>query len=148
MDEQTASGIGYYNFAESYRIAFESLASNQPTGMLFDAPIRFLGFHAIEIYLKAILKIVPLPDNDLKSLGHNLSRLTAETVRHGARFSDVFTNSIDVLADYTHLIDTRYLTTGFKTEAAIDGLARLVKEARSEAAQSFKSKNIFVRHEG
>jgi hypothetical protein len=146
MDEQAASNIDYYNFAESYRIAFTSLASQRPAGMLFDSPIRFLGFHAIEIYLKAILKTVPMTDHDLKSLGHNLSRLTTEAVRHGARFSGTFTNSIDVLADYTHIIDTRYLTTGYKTGATIEGLAELVMEARSEAARSFQSRNILVRY--
>src|SRR3954471_22090948 len=68
-----AQPIGWFLFAESYLVCANALRRAPPNGLRFDAPIRYLLFHAMELYLKAFLRLKGFDETQLMSrvLGHN-----------------------------------------------------------------------------
>ena len=52
-----AQPIGWFLFADSYLACAEALRRSPPADLRFDAPVRYLLFHAMELYLKAFLRL-------------------------------------------------------------------------------------------
>ena len=55
--EERTTALGLYNFAESYRHAADRIRASKAKQLPFDTPIRFLYYHAVELYLKACLAV-------------------------------------------------------------------------------------------
>jgi hypothetical protein len=53
---QRSLPIAYFNFAETYWTAAKALRRSKPKATHKESPIRFLCYHAIELYLKAHLR--------------------------------------------------------------------------------------------
>jgi len=72
-----AQPIGWFLFADSYLACAEALRRSPPADLRFDAPVRYLLFHAMELYLKAFLRLKGIGEDELRSrvLGHNLVAL-------------------------------------------------------------------------
>ncbi len=56
QDERTNS-MGLFNMAEAYRLSAEALRKAGVAAGHAESPIRFLYYHAIELYLKALLRL-------------------------------------------------------------------------------------------
>ena len=54
--EERTPPIGLFNYARSYWRSAEQLRASKPDVTHPDAPISFLFYHAIELYLKAFLR--------------------------------------------------------------------------------------------
>ncbi len=79
--------IGLFNYAESYFRSARALDANKPKVTHPDAPVNFLFYHAIELYLKAYLRLKGLTPRELASrkYGHSVAALSkrASELIHG-----------------------------------------------------------------
>jgi HEPN domain-containing protein len=109
-----AQPIGWFLFADSYLACADTLRRNPPARLRFDAPVRYLLFHAMELYLKAFLRLKGVGEAELRSraLGHDLVALANRAEDLGLSLGEAVK---EVVAD-AHLsdepIEARYLDTG------------------------------------
>jgi hypothetical protein len=105
----------------------------------FESPVRFLYFHAIELFLKAFLRQCGLTEAALKKpkpYGHHLDALVTEAETRGLRVTRRVRTVCDASATFDDPFEARYLRTGGKSitppnrlhEAARD-LQKAVEEA-------------------
>jgi len=62
-----AQPIGWFLFADSYLACADTLRRSPPADLRFDAPVRYLLFHAMELYLKAFLRLKGIGEDELRS---------------------------------------------------------------------------------
>jgi hypothetical protein len=76
-EEQRCSPLGFFNFAETYWSAARTLRESKAKGSHKDSPIRFLYYHAIELYLKAFLRSHGIHPYILRSraYGHDMGEV-------------------------------------------------------------------------
>jgi hypothetical protein len=76
MDDDRTTSMGLFNTAEAYRLAGTVLEQRQTVKIGHaDKPVQFLFCHAIELYLKALLRQEHSVEAIKKNLGHNTKRL-------------------------------------------------------------------------
>lgn len=131
-DERTITR-GLYQFAESYRIRETSLVTQLPSVLKFDDPVRFLFFHAIEIYLKAVLRSSGASVLQVKTMGHNIQKLIYMTKRSGFALPADAEQGLVFFADQTAIVETRYLKPGYSNRPTLEGLRDLTDMVREEA---------------
>lgn len=77
-DDRT-NAIGLFNFAHSYAASAALLSKCRLVDIKHpEAPVDFLAFHAIEIYLKVFLRAKGLTVSAVKKAGHHLDILRDE----------------------------------------------------------------------
>jgi hypothetical protein len=141
------SATGLYNFAESYRDCAERLSVDPPPGLIFEAPIEFLLFHAMELYLKAYLRSVGYSAEQLRSrkFGHLLRKLHAEAVEHGlkiSRYPDAFFDFMDPAEP----LSARYIATGFiQGKASLQAIRAVATELREGVGEALRAQGRVVR---
>src|ERR1700741_5247012 len=122
--EDRTTALGLYNFAESYRDAADRVRSSRAKRLLFDAPIRFLYSHAIELYLKSCLRADGLTVQEIKDrYGHRFKELRKACARRVVELDD---EDVDVISliNGSNYWRSRYIETGFKHDATLAALAR------------------------
>jgi hypothetical protein len=89
-DEATRSRpIAYFNFAETYWTAAKALRRSRAKATHKDSPIRFLYYHAIELYLKAHLRACDIHPYDMRvKYGHDVGKLSKKSAELGLEFDD------------------------------------------------------------
>lgn len=111
-DDNRTSAVGLFNFAHSYAASAVLLSKSPPDDTTHpEAPVDFLAFHAIELYLKAFLRANGLTVLDVKKVGHRLDHLRDKACELGLSFDDA--NGIVLLATHS-MMERRYIKTGFK----------------------------------
>jgi len=75
-DDRTTA-LGLFNYARSYRSSGDYLLAAKLKLTHPSAPMSFLFYHAIELYLKAHLRSQNLSVVQLKKIGHNIKELSA-----------------------------------------------------------------------
>jgi hypothetical protein len=122
--EDRSTDFGTFNFAESYRHASDRLRLSKIKALSFDAPIRFLYYHSIELYLKSYLQSHGISAAKIKSrYGHRFRKLERGCAKFGLNL-DYEDSEVIALIDGDNFWDARYLATGFKTLATLNALAR------------------------
>jgi hypothetical protein len=110
-EEDRTNPLGLFNSAERYREAADILASEHKA-LHFDRPIRYLFYHALELYLKAFLR-ADLPLDKVESLGHRFHELRDACTSQGLLL-DVHEREVLTMigADDTY-IRARYIRTDY-----------------------------------
>jgi hypothetical protein len=122
--EERTNAVGLYNYAESYRHAADRIRTSRARPLRFDAPIRFLYYHAIEIYLKACLRGDGLIPSEIKSrYGHGFKKLQKACAARGVVFADEDVDVIELI-DGSNYWRSRYIETGAICYASLQALAR------------------------
>ncbi len=89
MDENDrTTALGLFNYAHSYwssAVALEQakLGTTHP-----DAPINYLYFHAMELYLKSYLRSQGLSVAELRKIGHRIEKLAETAEAKGLHLFD------------------------------------------------------------
>jgi hypothetical protein len=100
MDEPHRTAVALFNYAHSYAQSAVTLVIHEPAATHPHAPVNFLYFHAIELYLKSLL--VRLGD-DLdalrKAYGHNVRPLAELCEKKGLQLSRSDWNVLHLMAD-------------------------------------------------
>lgn len=128
-DDGRTTPTGLYHYAVSYHAAAGAVAASGLKATHPEAPITFNYYHAIELYLKAFLRLNGLSVKQLSRVGHNIQRLAEMAKAQGMFFED---EDDDVIAHMTHdnVIGARYIKTGAFRRATIEALERTCNSFR------------------
>ncbi len=140
--------LGYFNFAETYRTAARTLRRSKSKATHKESPIRFLYYHAIELYLKAFLRAHDIHPYDLRTkYGHSVGRLSAKAVELGLSLDDEDVEVIQLMTETDAVMRSRYISTGFFTWPDLGALNRTCQSLRRSVGGELKKKGISVRLE-
>ena len=131
-DESRA--FGFFNFADSYMVAAKTVLDNQPKNLRFISPIRFLIWHAIELYLKAFLlsRGVPLADlKNAKEFGHDCQKLLTASSSKGLEAIPSLTTLVTTWRTDS-VFESRYLETGPRRVPEIEGKLEIASVLRRQ----------------
>ena len=121
MDERQREAIGFFQYAHSYAQSAVTLEYNHTKAAHWNAPIYFLYFHAIELYLKAFLVRAGTDPKELKNAhGHRVRPLSQLCQRQGLQLNDDGQRIIDLMADSDSVISSRYIRVGIHTRLHFD----------------------------
>jgi HEPN domain-containing protein len=87
-------------------------------------PVRFLYYHAIELFLKSYLVLHGYTEAKVKGIGHRVKDLAVEAAKKGLAFDDEDTEVIGLMAEESTVIESRYLRVGLFRWPAVDALDR------------------------
>jgi hypothetical protein len=121
--QETASGtadekidrrapLGYFNYAVSFHAAADLVFSEGLEATHPDAPTTFLYYQAVELYLKAFLRLTGDSAAQLWRLRHDLRRLKSRAIRRGLTFGMQESQVLDWMAATEAWTSARYLETG------------------------------------
>lgn len=119
QDERTNS-MGLFNVAEAYRLSAEELRKARVDAGHAEHPIRFLYYHAVELYLKALLRLRHDVETIREDYGHKTLRLVREAENLGLLVDDEDRQIYELMGDTDAVINSRYIRTGWKTSPTIE----------------------------
>jgi hypothetical protein len=138
VDERTNS-LGLFNFAEAYRLSAIALQLENIAHGHAHTPVRMLYHHAIELYLKALLRQKYSVTVLTKRFRHDIKRMTKETPMDEDR--EVF----GVLTETNAFIEARYIITGAKTFVTFEALNRTCDSLREGVGGILRKNGVMVR---
>src|SRR4029453_16007027 len=110
-DEQNP--LGFFNFADAYLESARALrAADIPRRVPHrQAPLSFLYYQAIELFLKAFLRLNHVTTTRLasKELGHRLGELAKQASRLGLRVKGQDRALLKFIDDYEAIESSRYI---------------------------------------
>ena len=110
---RNASSIGLFNFAHSYASTAAKLQTVEVKVTHWNAPIYFLYFHAVELYLKACLLAKGMPLETLEKVyGHKVRKLERRAEEYGLKIAVWHQPAISLMEKTDAVISSRYLRTG------------------------------------
>lgn len=109
QDERTPA-VGLFNFAHSYWASASALGSVFRDVTHPDAPVSYLYFHAIELYLKSFLRLNGHSIARLRRHGHSMLRLYRAAEAHGLEEDPECLVVIGAIPE--NYLPSRYLSTG------------------------------------
>ena len=114
VKEKEYTAIGLFNFAHSYAVSACELEKLRVNAAHWNAPVLFLYFHAIELYLKAfIVAKDSLSDTQLQQkYSHNFRKLINKATFHGLDLNEKEEEAVTMLADTDNWITARYIRIG------------------------------------
>jgi hypothetical protein len=143
-DNKRTNEMGLFNTAEAYWRAAQALAAAKVRGGFADSPVRTLYYHAIELYLKALLRQHYNVDDLQNKFRHNIKRMRAKAEKHGLCLMDE-DREVLALMKGDVLIRSRYIRTGFGTFSTIEGLDRTCKSLREGVGALLRKAGVQVR---
>ena len=138
--------IGLYNFADSYWQAATELGKLKLRSTHRDSPVSFLYFHAIELYLKAFLRLHGVTTEELRSrtYGHSAIKHSRKASTLGITFDDEDMEVFSIM-DTNAGIRTRYLQTGYYQTASHESLHRTCKSLSNSVCLALNKAGIPTR---
>jgi hypothetical protein len=139
--------LGFFNVAESYWNAAVALEKAKLKSTHPGSPISFLYYHAIELYLKAFLRLRGHSAKELrgKKFGHRTCCLSERAKALGLHFDDEDLQVFSLMACTDAVIRSRYIETGFFRWPAPEALDRTCKSLRQSIGQELKKASIPAR---
>lgn len=143
-DEPRTTPIGLFHYGDSYWMAAKALRASKVPTTHPDAPIQFLHYHAVELYLKAWLRLHGATLKELKMLSHDATRLAKRAAALGLLFDDEDWEVIGLMAGDV-VMRSRYIKTGYFKIPHPDALDRTCKSFRRSIYEEMRKKNMSVR---
>src|SRR3974390_1066328 len=109
--EARQTPLGLFNMATAYRAAAQKLDETKLKTVMRHAPIRFLYFHALELYLKAFLRAHGCSLSNLEKLGHDYRKLLLFAAKFNLEITEVDRNVLIQPRDSDAPIESRYIRT-------------------------------------
>jgi hypothetical protein len=146
-EDERNTPIGVFNYAESYWQAARALKQTKPKSTHPDAPVSFLYYHAIELYLKSFLRMHGHTAKELrgKQFGHRVCCLKERSKQLGLMLMDEDVESFSLLATTDAIIRSRYLQTGSFYLITSERLEGVCINLRESVGRALKSSGIHVR---
>ena len=95
-------------------------------------PVRFLLFHAVELYLKSFIRVTGMKVADIEALGHSFDKLFDQAITLG--FRPAAEDYLTVLSEQQNgqVIRSRYLFTGTQLQVPLCDLHHAVRGLRQD----------------
>jgi hypothetical protein len=136
--------MGLFNTAEAWRLSAMALQANRVQSGHADQPVRFLYCHALELYLKALLR-QKYGVARLKKIGHKTKRLVKEAQKLGLTITDGDAAVFSLIGDTDVVMEFRYIRTGSKTWPTLEALNCTCNSIRDGAGNLLRNQNVPVR---
>jgi HEPN domain-containing protein len=125
--------LGLFNYGRSY---WQSAVLLHQLGAKVshpDAPVTLLMAHAVELYLKAFLRLRGLSAQEVKhSFGHDFEKLIEAAWARGLPLTDADQAVAIILKEQESIRRSRYIETGYyekPTLSALSGVCRRLDES-------------------
>ena len=122
-EEKRTIDIGLFNYAHSYWASASVLQSARVMATHPDAPVYYLYFHAVELFLKSYLRLKGCSTADIKSLGHDINKLAKKAGECGLELEDGDRGTIGMIKP--NYLTTRYIKVGYHCRPHLDALWNL-----------------------
>ena len=142
-DDRTTA-LGMFNCARSYRASADHLLQAKLKVPHPHAPMTFLYYHAIELYLKAFLRSHGLTVAQLRQVSHNIRELSTEVQSRGLVLDDEDKEVLETMAEANNVIRSRYIQTGAYTRPEEEALSRTCAALEEQVANAFAKSGIVV----
>ena len=97
--ETRTSSVGLYNYAHTYASSAEALANVELRVTHPTAPVYFLYYHSIELYLKSYLLACGVSLKKLKKMSHSTRKLAEAVKSYGLQLRDEDEAIIDFMSE-------------------------------------------------
>jgi hypothetical protein len=144
-DNERTNSMGLFNTAEAYWKSASALAAAKVKAGHADGPVRTLYYHAIELYLKALLRQHYGVDDLTKEFGHKTARMMAKAEKHGLPIMDEDREVFAFMGDTDVVIRARYIRTGPGTFPTIEALERTCQSLRESVGKMLRKSGVMVR---
>lgn len=114
-DEDRTNAIGLFNFAHTYWVSAASLQDSPRKVTHPDAPVYYLYYHAIELYLKSFLRLKGFTVKQVRQAGHDAVHLCHEAQAAGLSLDEYATAVISTIP--RNYLPARYIQTGYRSGA-------------------------------
>jgi|SRR5215469_9601812 hypothetical protein len=142
-DDERTNSLGLFNTAEAYRLSAMALPPIKHGHA--DRPLCFLYCHALELYLKALLREEHSMATVRDKFGHQIKLLMREAEMLGLVVSDTDRDVLALIDDTDAMIDSRYIRTGTKVLVAPEALRRTCKNIRDGVGTILYNNEVLVR---
>ena len=143
-DERTTS-LGLFNTAEAYRLSARKLQAAKVRHGHADKPLRFLYYHALELYLKALLRQKHSMATVRNKFGHQIKLLVREAETHGLVVGENDRTVLMLIDNTGAMIDSRYIRTGSTLLVTLEALRRTCKNIRDGVGIILRDNGVLVR---
>jgi len=130
-DDDRATSLGLFNTADAWRLSAMALERRDVSHAHADKPIRF-PYHALELYLKALLRQKYSVRTITRKYRHNLKRSARESKKLGLVLNQHDTEMFAFLDQINAVSESRYIVTGSKTLPTFEALHRTCNAVRDE----------------
>jgi len=144
-DNERTNSMGLFNTAEAYWKSAVALKKAKVEVGHSDSPVRTLYYHAIELYLKALLRQHCSVDVLSKKFGHNTTRMTKKAEELGLSIMDEDREVFALMGKTDVVIRARYIRTGSGTFPTLEALNRTGKSLRENVGTILRKAGIMVR---
>jgi HEPN domain-containing protein len=146
-EEQRTQPLAFFNFAESYWQAARTLEKAKVKSTHPTAPVYFLYYQAIELYLKSFLRMHGHTAKELagRKFGHRTCCLKERSEQLGLALMDEDLEIFSLMATTDVVIRSRYILTGAATWPTFEGLERVCNGLRQSIGSEMKRRRIPVR---
>jgi HEPN domain-containing protein len=103
--------MGLLSFAHSYWEAAVVLQKTPREAVHKDSPRDYLYYHAIELYLKAYLRLKGFNVVQLRKIGHGIHKLHEAAIKNGLSYVSEDAAVIALIGE--NYLASRYISTGF-----------------------------------
>lgn len=129
QDDRT-NALGLLGFAHSYWVAAVTLQNTPRSDPHRNAPVDYLYYHAIELYLKSFLRLKDVSLSQLRRISHRIDRLYDAAVECGLTDKEG-SRELAALINL-HYLPARYLSTGIYTVPTHPALWDMCKTLHNE----------------
>jgi hypothetical protein len=143
-DDRTTA-LGLFNYARSYRSSGDYLLAAKLKVTHPSAPMSFLFYHSIELYLKAQLRSQNLSLAQLKRIGHNIRALNAAATTAGLSLDDEDNEVIATISEDDNVIRSRYIQTGAFCMPEENALSRTCASLDQKVGAALLSAGVQIR---
>jgi len=145
-DDDRTNPMGLFHFARSYWQSAEHLLQHQIPVTHHTAPITFLFYHAIELYLKSFLRSDGLTVKELRQYSHGVNKLGKAAEQRGLSLVNDDKEVIQLMDEFDNIIRSRYITTGAFSRPEEQALSAVCKRLDTVVGDTLRSRDIAVRH--
>jgi hypothetical protein len=143
-DDDRTTPLGLFNTAEAFRLSAMALEDGHRKQIRHLGPILFCYYHALELYLKALLRLEHnVAALSSRKFGHDFERLVTKAERLGLVLA---AEDREVLlgTDIEAMLEARYIRTGPK-HLQLENLRPTCERVRDSVGALLRKADVLVR---
>jgi HEPN domain-containing protein len=145
-EEKRTTALGIFHFGDSYWGAANVTALAKLRTPHADFPVCYLYYHAIELYLKAFLRLHGHSAKELRvKFGHSAGALTKSAIGHGLVLREEDDAVLALMAHTDAVIQSRYIQTGITRLPSFEALDRTCNSLRVSVGKAIIKSGQSVR---
>lgn len=148
-DNERTTSIGLFFTAEAYWVGANTLVRSSKRVRrkvpFSDKPAYFCYYHAIELYLKALLRQHHGVDELEGNYRHSATKLMQRAKELGLHFDDEDVEVLGLMGETDAVIRSRYVRSGFFRWPTLEALNRTCKSLRVSVCGDLRRQGVNVR---